>query len=63
MVSCFADAGDLWARFVTEFPEDQKLLGQLSQQNFGYRPVITNYGGNVQEVIRHRLGDASTYAQ
>ena len=58
-----AVAGDLWARFVTEFPEDQRLLGRLSQEQFNYRPVITNYGGNVQEVIRHRLGEASTFAQ
>jgi hypothetical protein len=55
-------AGDLWARFVTEFPEDQTLLGKIAKERFNYRPVVTNYGGNVQEVIRHRFGEASSYA-
>jgi len=56
-------SGDLWARFVTEFPEDQKQLGQLAQQHFNYRPIITNFGGNVQQVIKHRLGEASSFAR
>ena len=56
-------AGDLWSRFVTEFPEDQDLLAQESAKRFNFRPIITNYSGNTQEVIRHRLGEASTFAQ
>lgn len=59
----FDFAGDLWSRFVTEFPEDQDLLAQESGKRFNFRPIVTNYSGNTQEVIRHRLGEASTFAQ
>lgn len=55
--------GDLWSRFVTEFREDQDLLAKESQQRFNFRPIITNYAGNTQETIKHRLGESSTFAQ
>lgn len=56
-------AGDLWSRFVTEFPEDQDLLSKESFSRFKFRPIVTNYSGNTQDVIRHRLGDASNFSQ
>lgn len=57
------NSGDLWSRFVTEFPEDQDLLAKESYERFRLRPIITNYSGNTQEVIKHRLGEASNFAQ
>ena len=47
---------------MTEFQEDQDLLSAEARHRFNFRPTVTNFNGNVDEPIRHRLGDASQFA-
>lgn len=62
-------AVDLWARFVTEFPEDQDQLYSAAANattNFrgqSFKPIVSCYSGNPNVPINHPHGDASQFTE
>ena len=56
----------VWRSFLTEYPEDQKLLVDMIPKVTGqtrHNLVVTNYAANPNEPLRHRSGRAEEYAE
>ncbi|KAK9808667.1 hypothetical protein WJX72_001584 [[Myrmecia] bisecta] len=54
---------NMWARFVTEFNEDQELLSAEAKKLARFQPTVSNYRGNPDAPIQHKKGEAASFAQ